>query len=225
MTKKKTVLLVDDHPLFREGLKTIIAGNPGFKIVGEAGRGEEALKMAKGLAPDLVILDISLPDKNGIEVARELRDLFPDILIIILSMHSKIDYITECFKAGAMGYIVKDSAAEKLLQGLETVSRGDYFLDTALSRKVVEKILAPSSKETLSREESYRRLTSREEQILRLLAGGHSSKAIADKLFISPKTVENHRTNILEKLDLHSTMDLVRYAVRVGLIDPDLWKD
>ena len=224
MADKKKILLVDDHPLFRAGLKSLLVDNPAFQIIGEAGDGKEAIRLTKTLHPDLLVLDISLPDKSGIEITRELKDLFPEILIMIVSMHSKIDFITESFRAGALGYVIKESAAERLVQGLETVARGEYFLDSSLSHKVVEKILGLPTKEALITDEKYASLTPREEQVLRLLAEGHSAREVGEKLFISPKTVENHRANIMDKLDLHSTLELIRYAVRLGLIDPDLWK-
>jgi len=224
MADKKKILLVDDHPLFRAGLKSLLVDNPAFQIIGEAGDGEEAIRLTKTLKPDLLLLDISLPDKSGIEITREIKELFPEILIMIVSMHSKIDFITESFRAGALGYVIKESAAERLVQGLETVARGEYFLDSSLSHKVVEKILGLPTKEALITDEKYASLTPREEQVLRLLAEGHSAKEVGGKLFISPKTVEDHRANIMDKLDLHSTLELTRYAVRLGLVDPDLWK-
>jgi DNA-binding NarL/FixJ family response regulator len=140
-------------------------------------------------------------------------------------MHAKIDYIAESFRAGATGYVIKESAADRLIQGLEAVSRGEYFLDSALSHKVVEKILGFPSNSARKTDGRYAALTPREEQVLRLLAEGNSPKAIGEKLYISTKTVENHRTNIMEKLDLHSSLDLIRYAIRLGLIDPEHWKE
>jgi DNA-binding NarL/FixJ family response regulator len=224
MADKKKILLVDDHPLFRAGLKSLLVDNPSFQVVGEAGDGQEAIRLAKTLKPDLVLLDISLPDKNGIEVTRELKSLFPEILILIVSMHAKIDYIADALRAGALGYVIKESAAERLVQGLEAVARGDYFLDSSLSQEVVGRILGLPTQEAKIIDGRYASLTQREEQILRLLAEGHTAKEIGEKLFISPKTVENHRANIMDKLDLHSTLELIRYAIRVGLIDPELWQ-
>lgn len=224
MGNKKTILIVDDHPLFREGLKSIITRNSGFEVIGEAGSGRKALLLAKKLKPDLVLMDISLPDRSGIDVTRDLRSLLSETRVIIISMHSKIDRITEAFRVGATGYIVKESAADRLIQGLEAVSRSEYFLDTSLSHKVVEQLMQFPEKEAKITNASYERLTLREQQVMRLLAEGLSTKEIAEKLFISPKTVENHRANIMSKLDLHRTMELVRYAARLGLIDVDLWK-
>jgi len=222
--KKRTVLIVDDHPLFREGLKSLISRNTAFEVVGEAGNGREGLRMSEELKPDLVIVDISLPDISGIDLARNIRSLLSKTRIMIVSMHSKIDYISEAFRAGATGYVVKESAAERLIQGLKAVSRGEYFLDSSLSHKVVKKLMEFPEKEVKITDARYEALTPREQQVMRLLAEGISTKEIAEKLFISPKTVENHRASIMGKLNLHSTMELVRYAVRLGLIDVDLWK-
>jgi DNA-binding NarL/FixJ family response regulator len=224
MTKKLKILIVDEHPFFRIGLKTYLIDRPSYEIIGEAGSGEEALRLSKSLQPDIVLLDISLPDQSGIEVARRLKTLMSDVKIMMVSMHSRIDYITESIKAGALGYLVKDSASDRLAEGLETISRGDYFLDSSLSRKVVERLLGNQTREASIMDQKYASLSSREEQVFRLLSEGHTAKEIAAKLFISPKTVENHRTNIMEKLELHSSMELIRYAVKIGLIDPDHWK-
>jgi DNA-binding NarL/FixJ family response regulator len=224
VVQRKSILIIDDHPLFREGLKTIIARDKRFEVIGEAGNAREGLKMAGKLQPDLVIVDISLPDQNGIELTREIRTLRPATGILIVSMHSKIDYIAKAFQAGALGYVVKESAAERLIKGLEYVSRGDYFLDSSVSHEVVENLMKSPAKETKITDAAYGALTPREQEVMRLFAEGLSSKKIAEKLFISPKTVDNHRNNILSKLGLHSTMELVRYAAKLGLIDVDLWK-
>jgi DNA-binding NarL/FixJ family response regulator len=225
MANRKTILIVDDHPLFREGLKSLIARNPGFEVVGEAGSGREGLKLAKELKPDLVIMDISLPDTSGVDVTRDIRSLLSQTRVIIVSMHSKIDHITEAFRAGATGYVVKESAADRLMHGLEAISRGEYFLDSSVSHKVVEELIDFPIKEAKITDTAYGALSSREQQVMRLLAEGLSTKEIAEKLFISPKTVENHRSNIMHKLGLHSIIELVRYATKLGLIDVDLWKN
>lgn len=224
MGQKKTILIVDDHPLLREGLKTIIADNAQLEVVGEAGNGRKALQMARKLKPDLVLLDISLPDQSGVQLIREIRKVSPGTRIMMISMHSKVDYIVKAFHAGATGYMVKDSASDRLLQGIYSVLKGNYFMDSSVSHKVVKKLMQFPEKEVKIINAAYETLTSREQEIMVLLAEGLSTKQIAEKLFISPKTVENHRSNILRKLNLHSTIELVRYAARLGMIDVDLWK-
>jgi DNA-binding NarL/FixJ family response regulator len=225
VAEQKSIIIIEDHPLFREGLKTIISRDDRFKVVGEAGTGYEGLEMTKRLKPDLVIVDISLPDQSGIQLTRDLRQLLSETKILIVSMHSKIDYIAEAFQAGATGYVVKESASERLLQGLKSVTKGDYYLDSSVSHSVVENLMKSPLKAAKITDADYATLTPREQEVMRFLAEGLSSKAVAEKLFISPKTVENHRANIMNKLGLHSTIELVRYAAKLGLIDVDLWKD
>jgi DNA-binding NarL/FixJ family response regulator len=225
VAEQKSIIIIDDHPLFREGLKTIISRDDRFKVVGEAGTGHEGLEITKRLKPDLVIVDISLPDQSGIQLTRDLRRFLSETKILIVSMHSKIDYIAEAFQAGATGYVVKESASERLLQGLKSVAKGDYYLDSSVSHAVVENLMKSPLKAAKITDADYATLTPREQEVMRFLAEGLSSKAVAEKLFISPKTVENHRANIMSKLGLHSTIELVRYAAKLGLIDVDLWKD
>ncbi len=224
MAPKRKILIVDDHPMFREGLKSIIARNPELEVVGETGKGKDVLELAKNLQPDLVVLDISLPDGSGIDLSRELKGILPEIQTLIVSMHTKIDYISSAFQAGAKGYVVKDAPSEKILQALDLVSRGEYFLDSSIAPQVVERLTKDSGGSAKISDASYASLTPREQEILRLLAEGQAVKKIAHRLCISVKTVENHRTNIMTKLDLHSTMELVRYAARLGLIDLNHWK-
>lgn len=225
MTPKKTVLVIDDHPMFREGLKSIIGRNSRYAVVGEAGDGREGLKRIKKLSPEMVIVDLSLPDMSGIELIQHALKANPDLRMIVVSMHSKIDYIVSAFQAGASGFVAKESAAERLLQAMEMVFNGDYFMDTAVSREVVKNLVGARAREAKFNDAGYGSLTPREQEIMVFVAEGRSTGAIADKLCISPKTVENHRSSIMSKLGLHSTIELVRYAAKLGLIDIDLWKE
>jgi DNA-binding NarL/FixJ family response regulator len=225
LAAKKTILIVDDHPLVREGLKSILKPAAGYEVVGQAGNARDTIPMVENLKPDLVLLDLVLPDKSGLELSREIRSISPPTRIMIVSMHSKVDYIVKAFQAGATGYMTKESATERLLQGIESVLNGEYFMDGAVSHSVVEKLIQTPEKEIKITDAGYETLTQREQEIMVLLAEGYSAKEAAAKLFISPKTVENHRSNIMNKLGLHSSMELVRYAARLGLVDVDLWKE
>jgi len=225
MASKKTILIVDDHPLVREGLKSILRPAAEYEVIGQAGKARDALHLVKSLKPDLVLLDLSLPDKSGLEICREIRNISPPTRILVVSMHSKVDYIVKAFQAGATGYMTKESATERLLKGVELVLNGEYFMDGAVSHTVVKELMQTPDKEMKIADAGYETLTSREQEVMVLLAEGYSAKEAAAKLFISPKTVENHRTNIMSKLGLHSTLELVRYAARLGLVDVDLWKE
>lgn len=219
------LLIVDDHPLFREGLKSILARAPRFAVVGEAGDGAEGLAAAERLKPDIAIIDISLPDASGISLTRRFASVAPDCRILILSMHSKGDYIKQAFQAGAQGYMVKESATDGLLTALETIAEGRVFIDRSVSAEVARRLSGREARSPSETDEAYGRLTPREQEIFRLLAEGLTSKEIAQRLFIAPKTVENHRSNLTSKLGLGNPVDLLRYAARIGLIDIDQWKE
>ncbi len=223
MTTKKRVLIVDDHPLFREGLKSLVERSAGYETVGEAGSGAEALALARDLKPDLVTMDVSLPDMSGIEAVREIVRAIPSVRILMLSMYPKFDYVADAFKAGAKGYVVKEATSARLIQAMDALSRGEHFLDGQVSQDIVAK-LAGSGKDTRVQDERYGLLTSREQQVMRMVAEGVPSRAIASQLGLSLKTVENHRANLMKKLGVHSKMELVRYAARLGLIDLEQWK-
>lgn len=221
---KKRVLIVDDHPLFRDGLKSLVERSANYRTVGEAGSGAEAVTLALELRPDLVTMDVSLPDMSGIEVVRAILELVPETRILMLSMHPKFDYVAEAFKAGAKGYVVKETTSARLIQGFDALCRGEFFVDGQVSQDLVTKLAAGPAREAAIQDEGYGLLTPREQQVLRLVAEGVSTRDIAARINLSPKTVENHRSNLMKKLDVHSKMELVKYAARLGLVDMDSWR-
>jgi len=221
---KKRIIIIDDHPLFREGLKAIIGRSSKYEVVGEAGNGRDGLQLAGKFKPDIALVDIALPDQSGLELISSVLRSSPLTRILIVSVHSSIDYIVKAFKSGAFGYVVKVSAADKLLEGIEHVLKGDYYMDTAVSQQVVKKLAGLMATEKIVTGSGYDALTPREQEVMVLLAEGRSLQQVADRLFISPKTAENHRSHIMRKLGLHSTIELVRYAAKMGIIDIDSWK-
>jgi RNA polymerase sigma factor (sigma-70 family) len=225
MGEKRTILIVDDHPVFREGVKALLARRSEFTVIGEAATGAEGLRKAMELKPDVVLMDISLPDRSGIDVTYDIRSSLPETRVAILSMHIDIDYIARAFQAGATGYVVKESATERLIECLEAVTTERYFVDSSLSHEVVESLLHRRDHKAKMTDAAYGTLTTREQEVMRLLAEGLSAKEIAERLCISQKTVENHRSSIMRKLDLHTTMDLVRYAAKFGMIDLHRWRN
>lgn len=221
MAPKSKLLIIDDHPMFRDGVKALVRANPAYEVVAEAGTYSEGLALARNLQPGLVLVDISLPDGNGIDLARDILSHLPQARILMLSMHSKVEFITTAFQAGVSAYLAKDSSRDQLLQALDAVVAGKQYLDGSLSPQVVSELLTRTGSETRMTDVSYGKLSRREQQVLRLLAEGLAPAAIAERLFISRKTVENHRTNILNKLGIQSPVALVRYAIRMGIIDLD----
>ena len=224
MKRKKHILIIDDHPLFREVIKTIIQGDSRYEVIDEAGNAGQGIKLFKKLTLDLAVVDISLPDVSGFDLIRDMQKYSLDIPILVLSMHSRVDYIVKAFQAGAKGYLTKESASDMLIKGIEHTLKGNYFMDTSVSQQVVKKLAQLPDKKPVAIIKGYDSLTPREQEIMVLVASGMSSQKIADKLFISPKTVENHRSKIMRKLDVSSVIDLARHAAKLGLIDLDLWK-
>ena len=214
---KITVLLVDDHALVRSGLRMLLEAQPDVEIAGEAGNGADALRQAQSLHPNLVLMDIELPDMSGIEVTRLIKQTVPDTAVLALTMYEKDQYFFEMLKAGASGYVPKRAAPDDLVAAIRTVSQGHVFLYPPLATRLVQDYLQhiPSA----DRARIDRDLTPREQQVLVLLAEGLTSGEIADRLVISAKTVERHRENIMCKLNLHSRVELVKYALRNNLIE------
>ena len=221
--EKKTILLVDDHTLFREGLKVLLKQSPGFEVIGEAGSVRKACEIANNLRPDIILMDIALPDQTGIEGICNIMSQLPSTKIIVISMYSKIDYIINAVQAGAVGYLVKDTTPDMLSTALDTVVSDHYYFDYTTIEEIVQFILDQKTDRSAISEESYDKLTRREQEVMRLVAQGLSTKEVASKLFISPKTVENHRTKIMEKLDMDSIVDLVKYAAKLGIINIRSW--
>jgi two-component system, NarL family, response regulator NreC len=212
MREKIHILLADDHAVVRQGFKMILAAQPDMEIVGEAGNGREALDLAGQLQPDVIVMDVAMPELNGIEATRRMADLSPRSRVLALSMHKDSVYVREILRAGARGYLLKDSITSDLLAAVRAVARGEGYLSPGVSDAVLN---------------DYRRhvtdpidlLTSREREVLQMIAEGKTNKDIATVLNLSVYTVDAHRGHIMEKLNLHSVTDLVRFAVRAGLVD------
>ncbi|ADK83443.1 two component transcriptional regulator, LuxR family [Desulfarculus baarsii DSM 2075] len=223
MKDKARVVICDDHAIFREGLKTVLAQSPDFTIIGEAANGFEAVETVLRLRPELVTMDIAMPEQSGIEAAKQIAAELPETRVIILSVHSRKTFILEALKAGARGYVLKDSAGEKLVDAAKAVLRGECYLDSPVAGHIVDEFVKMPDMTPAPAQDSQERLTDRERQLLRLVVEGLPNREIADKLCLSQKTVENHRANIMRKLGRHDVIGLVKYAIATGLVDPDAW--
>jgi len=210
------ILLADDHGIVRRGLKSLLESRPGLEVIGEAADGLEALRLCGELSPDLLIIDISMPKMNGIEVASRVQKLERRPGIIILSMHADESYIMRALAAGARGYLVKDATDEDLLPAVKAVAAGKPFFSPAVSGILMEDYVRQLRTRGLS--DSYELLTDREREVLQLLAEGRSNKEVAALLDVGLSTVETHRANLMQKLNLHNTAEIVLYAVRKGII-------
>jgi len=217
------ILLADDHTLVRAGIKSLLKNMHEFEVVAEADNGRDALKLADLHKPDLVLLDIAMPELNGLEVASRLSRDHPEIKIIILSMHSSEEYVLQALRAGASGYLLKDAAPTELEIALRAVIRGETYLSPSISKHVVDDYLRRVSnrKSEVTDENGAAELTSRQREILQLIAEGNSTKEIAEKLILSVKTIESHRIQLMERLGIHDIAGLVRYAIRMGIISPE----
>jgi two-component system, NarL family, response regulator NreC len=210
------ILLADDHIVMRRGLRLLIETQPGFAVVAEASDGLEAVEQAQATTPDVAVLDIAMPNLNGVGAAQRIHEMNPDIAIVILSMHADEGYVLRVLRAGARGYVLKDSAEGDLIEAIRRVSSGKTFFSPEISRMLAEDYVREIR--THGFVDSYELLTSREKEILQLLVQGKSNKEIAALWNLSPYTVETHRRNLHEKLNLRNFADLVLYAVRKGII-------
>lgn len=216
MADKLTVVLVEDHTIVRQGLRRLLEEN-GIEVIGEAPDGRKGVRMARDLNPDVVVMDIKLPKLNGIDATRKIRKENPHTKVIMLTIHDDEYYVNQALKAGANGYLAKETAAEVLISAIDSVMKGNRYIGPNFPPGALKKFdkMIKAGKRT----DDFSRLTDREREILQLIAEGNTSKQIAEQLFISGKTVENHRANIMKKLEIHETAGLVRYAIRIGLVD------
>lgn len=210
------ILLGDDHTVIRQGLRKILEAQEGWEVVGEASDGREAARLALALEPDVAVLDIGMPLLSGIEATRQIVRRLPNVGVLILSMHSEEAFITQALQAGARGYLLKDSADTDLIRGVNAVAAGKSFFSPSAAKVMLDDYLRHLAKKGIV--DRYEALSEREREIFQLVAEGHSNKEVADLLSISVATVETHRAHILQKLNVHSTAELVLYAVRRGVI-------
>jgi DNA-binding NarL/FixJ family response regulator len=201
-----------------------LLGQADVDVIGTAKNGEEALEKAKSLQPDVTLLDISMPRLNGIETARLMKEAVPDTQIVILSMYDKETFVHEAFASGALGYVLKAAPSSEVIEAVRAAHRGEYFLSPQIRAEVIHTYMESGGREIPS-PIGYDLLTNREQQILRLVVEGNSTSRVADILHLSPKTVEKHRTNVGKKLGIHDLIGLVKYAIKIGIIDPEIWKN
>ena len=210
------ILLADDHVVMRRGIRALLERRPDFQVVAEAGDGREAVELTETHAPHVVVADIAMPNLNGIEAARQIAQKSPQTAIVILSMHSDESYVLRALKAGARGYLLKDSPESDLINAILAVHEGKAFFSPAISKMLVEDYMRQLQQR--GADDSYELLTMREREVLQLLAEGKSNKDVAGILNLSIHTVETHRSNILQKLNLHGTPEMILYAIRKGVI-------
>ncbi|HUB34901.1 MAG TPA: response regulator transcription factor [Bryobacteraceae bacterium] len=214
--KNIRILLADDHTVVRKGLRLLLESQPEFAVVAEAANGREAVAMAEEQHPAVVVIDVGMPILNGIEAARQILAKLPQTAVVFLSMHSDESYVLRALKAGARSYLLKDSAEQDLINAVKAVSEGKAFFSPAISKMLVEDYMRSLAERNV--EDSYELLTTREREVLQLLAEGKNNKEVAGILNLSLYTIETHRGNILQKLNLHSGAELILYAIRKGVI-------
>ena len=217
------ILVADDHAVVREGLKQLLAGQPDMDVVGEAQDGEEALEKAKALRPDVTLLDIAMPRLSGLDAVRLIKEAVPETQIVVLSMYEKEAFVHQVFNSGALGYVLKAASSSDVIEAVRAAHRGEYFLSSKIRAEVIGTYLESRKEKPSVR--GYDLLSDREQQVFRLMVEGNSTAKIADILCVSPKTVEKHRANVMKKLGVGDLLAMVKYAIKIGVIDPELWKD
>jgi two-component system response regulator NreC len=217
------ILLADDHAIVREGLKQLINQQADMEVVGEAADGIEAVEKAKRLRPDVTLLDIAMPHLSGLDAVRLIKEAVPETQIVVLSMHQKEAYVHQVFAAGALGYVLKASPSSDVLEAIRSARKGEYFLSSKIRAEVIGTYLSSRKEKPTVR--GYDLLTEREQQVFRLVVEGNSTIEISDILCVSPKTVEKHRANVSKKLGVHDLVGMVKYAIKIGIIDPELWEE
>lgn len=213
-----TIVLADDHHVVRQGLRALLETEPDFTLVGEAGDGLEAVRVTERVKPNVLIADLMMPGINGLEVTRQVSERTPQTRVLVLSMHANDAYVLEALKNGASGYLLKNSAASDLIRAVREVSAGHRHLSPAISERAIELLVQKTQASTL---DVFETLTTREREVLQLAAEGHPNTEIAERLFISSRTVETHRANLMRKLGLENHTDLILYAVRRGIIQTE----
>jgi two-component system, NarL family, response regulator NreC len=216
LMSKIRLLLVDDHEIVRAGLRMLFLAEPDMTIVGEAGNGQEALRLVDELKPDVVLMDVAMPGMTGIEATRQIKEAHPDTAILALTMYEDEQYFFEMLHAGASGYIPKRAAPDDLVSAIRVVSTGNVFLYASLAQYLVNEVLSQPGNSVI--DSDTENLTTREREVLIYIAEGNTNREIAEKLVISPKTVDRHRENIMRKLNMHNRVELVKYAIEKGLI-------
>ena len=211
------VLLAEDHTIVRKGIRSLLDDEEEIEVIGEAEDGKDAVAKAQRLRPDVVVMDISMPVLNGLEATRQIRKRAPGVRVLVLTMHADEEYLFQVLRAGASGYVIKQAAPAELVSAIRAVYRGGSFLSPSISRQVIEEYVRQA--EAMGEKDSYYGLlTEREREVLQLIAEGRTNRGIAALLHVSVKTVENHRAHVMDKLDIHSTAGLTRYAIRKGMI-------
>jgi len=221
--KKIRVLLADDHAIVRDGLCQLLNSQNDMEVVGQAEDGYEVIDRVKTLCPDVIVLDIAMPRLNGLDAICLVKEAVPEAKIVILSMHDRENYIQQVLSSGALGYVLKASPSSDILEAIRTAFRGEYFLSSKLKAEIIGSYLKQRETKPVAR--GYDLLSEREQQVFRMVVQGNSTKEIANLLCVSPKTIEKHRASIMEKLGMRDRLELLKYAIKIGVVDPELWID